>query len=361
MATLYLHVGHGKTGSSWIQSCLRLSEKLLFEQGIVYAKGSDSDLENSNKITSGNASSILESKASFEAHLQKCIPQNGESLLFSSEFLFKHFILSNAHEFIETVASRYGFDQIKILLFIRNPISTVVSVWQQRIKRAGFHHISLSNLHENTGIGIDRVDYVEKLLDCLDKCNSASLTVRNYSNCKTNLHEELANWLEVPQESIQKPPARRVNRSMTLPELMMQKELNRVLGKSGQLLSDPLCEKLTDIEPDSILPPLFVQEAIWEKVKPTVSRVNKRLPIEQQYQCDIQVPVPFPEKLCFSHEQVKVIAESLGTEIKRLQCKLENTDEATNKLKLKIQELNQLIHTPHVSCIQRFLKKIKLW
>jgi hypothetical protein len=31
MSTLYLHVGHGKTGSSWIQSVLRLS---MMVQGI---------------------------------------------------------------------------------------------------------------------------------------------------------------------------------------------------------------------------------------------------------------------------------------------------------------------------------------
>jgi len=57
---------------------------------------------------------------------------------------------------------------------------------------------------------------------------------------------------------------------MTYAELMLQKELNRILGPSGRLLSDPLCEKLTEIEPDKIIPHLSVQNEMWAKIQPIV-------------------------------------------------------------------------------------------
>jgi len=122
---------------------------------------------------------------------------------------------------------------------------------------------------------------------------------------------------------------------MTYSELTLQLELNRVLGQSGQLLSDPLCEKLTEIEPDPILPPLIVQEAIWEKVQPDVERVNKRLPTLHQYQCDIQAPTQLSEQFSFSHAQIRVIAEGLGNEIKHLRNDLSKSEKMMREQKQK--------------------------
>jgi len=200
MATLYLHIGHGKTGTSWIQSCFRSSVNELKKHDIVYAKGADSYLANPNMISSGNANSLLESRSSFESNLAKSPIQNGNSLLFSSEDLFKQITEKNVQDFIEAVASDYGFDRIKILLFIRNPIRTVVSAWQQRIKRLGFHHISITDLHEHAGMCGGKVLRVERLLDYVEKSHSIDLTVRNYSRCKDNLIGEVAQWLNVPEE-----------------------------------------------------------------------------------------------------------------------------------------------------------------
>ncbi len=332
MATLYLHIGHGKTGTSWIQSSLRLSIDAMAAHGIVYAKGDDAQISQANRISSGNAVNLLKSKENFETVLATNRLTRGNALLFSSEFLFPDFYESEAEKFIGEVALSYGFNKIKILLFIRDPIKAIVSDWQQNIKRKGVYDIPLFKLHEYIKTGSGGSNDVEKILDRVEGCPSIELRLKNYSRCKNHLLRELASWLEVPVDTFRHPAVSRVNRSMTYPELVLQMELNRILGESGDLISDPLCEKLPDISPDSILPPLDVQEAMWEKIKPDVERVNTHLPLQHQYRCDIEEPPPLPEQLCYSYEQISVIAEALGNEIKQLRNVMAHTSTTVTKL-----------------------------
>lgn len=319
MPTLYIHIGHGKTGSSWIQACLRLSHEALEKHGILYATGDDSQFDHPGKITSGNAIDLLNSKARFEKHLKNNQNRKTASLLFSSEHIFIDFIDSNAGEYLEETARAFGFDKIKILLFIRNPIGMSVSIWQQRTKRRGNYAVKLSNLHEHMEIGSDMVVYVEDIVTRLRKCSSVELTVRNYSRCRERLVEETAEWLGIPESIFTRPEIGRINRSLTWSELMFQMELNKIVGPSGNIFSDPLCEQLPELEYESIFPPVAVQEAIWNTLLPYIERVNKQIPEAHRYQCDIQKPLPPPDQLTFSAEQIKIISESLGNEILRLQ------------------------------------------
>jgi len=337
MPTLYLHVGHGKTGTSWIQSVLRLSSTELKKHGIIYAIGQDHKVLDPNKITSGNAVSILGSRQSFESILENCHSTDNDSLLFSSENLFLHFVSSNAEAFIDEVALKNGFDRVEILLFIRNPVSHAVSFWQQQIKRGGGYNISLDSFNQfENDLRYKIFSLVEQFLEKAKKCELINLTVLNYSNCKDNLINYLASWLKVPVEILTIPSGKRVNRSMTYAELMLQKELNRILGPSGRLISDPLCEKLTEIEPDITIPHLSVQNEMWAKIQPIVERLNRILPVEHRYLFDIQNPEPLPEVLTFTHQQIEIVAESLGYEILRLRKQLENAKETISNVRNKL-------------------------
>jgi hypothetical protein len=341
MATLYLHVGHGKTGSSWIQSVLRLNREILRQYDIIYGRGPDYNVTTNHRITSGNGPFLFNSREKFESILANSGYETSKSLLFSSEFMFKQFILNNVAEFIEDVAHQFGFDRVEILLFIRDPISTVLSAWKQRVKRGGFYHISLDNLHENEQIGLDRVDFVEKFIQEVKRCNAVNLTVRNYSQCKNHLAVEVATWLNLPANVLQTHTISPVNRAPSYSELVLQTEINRILGKSGKILSDPLCEQLPDVISEKLLPPLEVQEKIWEKVKPVVERINLHLAPEHQYRCDIQPPVPLPDSLCFSHDQIRVIAASLGGEISRLRQTVAGSELQIRSLTDEIQTLKK--------------------
>ena len=88
MPTVYIHIGHGKTGSSWIQSSLRSSRESLASHSLHYANGPDARLTEMNLISSGNGTGLLSSEAEFGRRLSECSHAEGCSLIFSSEFLF---------------------------------------------------------------------------------------------------------------------------------------------------------------------------------------------------------------------------------------------------------------------------------
>jgi len=348
MATLFLHIGHGKTGTSWIQACLRLNRESLEKHGIIYACGEDWLVDNANAITSGNAVNLFKSKEHFESQLAKNQLKLGEALLFSSESIFKYFTKSNAIDYLEEVAAKYGFDTIQLLFFIRNPIDFTVSVMQQRVKRGGVHDISLTNLHQHPEIGWDRIFHIEYLLNRLKKCKNITLTIRNYSICSDRLIEEVAGWLAVPVEVFSFQPLDHINRSLTWPEHFFQLSLNKILGPSSQFFSDPLCERLPDIIPEKLLPPLEVQEFICLALKETIERLNLQLPEKHCYQCDIRKPDPIPETLTFSKMQIKVIAESLGNEIVTLRNHIENAEKNISALKDENKVLKTRLKHPFI-------------
>lgn len=105
------------------------------------------------------------------------------------------------------------------------------------------------------------------------------------------------------------------------------------------MLSDPLCEKLTDEKPYSVLPSLEVQKTIWELAEPVINRINPRLPEDSRYSCDIRIPEKIPDMLQFSHEQIRVIAESLGNEILNRQVELKDRLNEIEQLKQEITNL----------------------
>lgn len=354
-----MHIGHGKTGTSWIQACLRLNRESLAKHGIKYAQGEDWLIDKPNVITSGNGSNLFQSKEDFESQLSQNQIKTGESLLFSSEHILVHFIRLNAIDYLEEIAEKYSFDNIKILLFIRNPIGMAVSIWQQRIKRRGDYDVSLSNLHQHPEIGWDTPLYVEDIITRLTKCKNVSLTIRNYSICSDKLMEEVAVWLDVPVDLFSILPAYLVNRSLTLPEHIFQISLNKIIGRSGRIFSDPLCEKLTYIVPEKILPPLEVQESIWLALSETIEQLNLQIPEKHRYQCDVRQPDPLPETLIFSQTQIEVIAESLGNEILSLRNQIENAEKIISTLKDENRALKTRLINPFDGIsIHRLLSQI---
>jgi hypothetical protein len=346
MPTLFLHIGHGKTGTSWIQACLRINRESLAKRGIIYALGEDRDIEQPELITSGNASFLFQSREHFEEYLAINQRKAKGSLLFSSEHIPNNFLNSNGEEYLEEIALRFGFDKISVLLFIRNPISLAVSMWRQRIKGRGDFDVTLTNLHENPDIGWDVIYDIEKIINRLNHCKMVTLTIRNYSNCNTRLMNEVEEWLGIPAETVQIPDIKRINRSLTFSELALQQSFNKILGKSGQLISIPFCEKLTSVEPEELYPPIEVQELIYAQLKPTIDRLNKFIEEKHQYRCDIQKPGPTPEMLTFSHQHIKILSENLGNEINNLRKQVEETKNLVASLRNENQTLRARIANP---------------
>jgi len=82
---VYLHIGHGKTGTSYIQSSLALSRERLIEKGIQYPI----DPRASRWAEIGHSSTGNVSRLPFERLLPHTDMHFNGSLLLSSEFLFR--------------------------------------------------------------------------------------------------------------------------------------------------------------------------------------------------------------------------------------------------------------------------------
>ena len=132
--TLYLHMGHAKTGSSWIQTSLRMSQDALAAHEIRYAEGDRLAVDADRRITSGNGVGLLDSEASMAARLGRSDIAPDASILFSREHWGSDLDPSLASH-LSRIAEQHGFERVSVLLFIRNPIGHASSAWQQAVKR----------------------------------------------------------------------------------------------------------------------------------------------------------------------------------------------------------------------------------
>lgn len=348
MARLFLHAGHPKTGSSWIQSCLRLNQAALLERGIRYATGDDAGVTDPLRITSGNGYGLLKSEANLEQALASNPLSGRRGLLFSSEFFPADFLEARAETFLDAVTERHGFDEICVLLFVRNPIGLAISSWTQQVKREGWYKGTLEDFCQNPKNFSKNIEHVHEFCKRLALCRRVVLTIRNYSYCAENLMDEMADWLAIPAEIFSIKPPAKVNRALTWSELRFQNALNAQLGRSGRLLSDPLCEQLPDIEPERYAPSLATQSAIWAHLHPMLTELNTRIPEAHRYQFDALTADPLPGDLAFTEEQIRVISAALGEEIRRLRGQVDHAEQRIESLRRSNEALRARLPEPHL-------------
>ena len=119
--TLYLHMGHAKTGSSWIQTSLRMSQDTLSTHGICYAPGDRLPTDADHRITSGNGRGFLDSQQSMSSRLGRGDIPPDESILFSHED-WGHDLDQRVSDYLPIVALQHGFMRVSVLLFITRSV-----------------------------------------------------------------------------------------------------------------------------------------------------------------------------------------------------------------------------------------------
>ena len=130
---LFLHIGHGKTGTSAIQSSLAIASNDLAGQGISYPiQQSLRDRASRLEITSGNWEP--KSEVSLSDELLEIAANNGDDLkiILSSESLF--WLIP---ELIQNKSKWENNIDIHIILAVREIEEMLSSEYQQRVKRHG--------------------------------------------------------------------------------------------------------------------------------------------------------------------------------------------------------------------------------
>ena len=147
MSDIYLHIGSPKTATTYLQSFLNLNRKQLLEDGLIipdflgdknmryfpfiFAPQTDQRFQkligvhgDSTKLENIR-SNIFENLEIFFRNL------NGKSVVISSEHLFKLRIskIKEIKEYLESY-----FDNIRIICYLREPISFSISSWSTSMK-----------------------------------------------------------------------------------------------------------------------------------------------------------------------------------------------------------------------------------
>ena len=148
---LLLHIGHGKTGSSYLQSWLATNtNSLALQSGLLYpTKSSDNffleDRASQGRFSMGNGhvlQALLDSSIRPRRWRRKLLDKERVSrrqlngLVFSFEGWAKQ--LDQLLPPLLPVADRWGVKRIELLLMVRDPLEHACSVYSQMVKRHGY-------------------------------------------------------------------------------------------------------------------------------------------------------------------------------------------------------------------------------
>lgn len=304
MTDLYLHIGHGKTGSSFLQSVLCRNRDTLTRHGFSFPINSDlAAYAAQGHTTSGNIDE-------FRAALDGNLPQAGR-LLFSSEYLFIDICTPEYSARMQALLRSAKIARVHVLLFLRDPVHFALAEYHQLAKIADETPPAEVFLQDWDGIST-----VREVLDILSDIPGIQLTIRNYDVCKTKLLPILADWLGIPLQDFALPPRLRTNRALTVAE----ETLVIALAKSKlPVYSTRLAEAFSSALPDLVatpdLPPVGAQRALWDRLGPQIDCVNARLAPEDRYDIarDIRAPLPLTAAdTTLSPPQLAVVAEYIA-------------------------------------------------
>lgn len=243
--TTYIHIGHGKTGTTAIQSALALCRKELRASGIIYPIKEEIAIKAEQlQVTSGNWPALPnQSLRSFllEAH-NNFYEKNASSLVFSSENIFW-----KATELTKLSDNELTKINPHVILAVRDIEEMLSSEYLQMVKRhgesrsfseylkarnykSGHHHVSNSIIQQFKKRSIK--------LSLLNYSKSRYLTTRFIFNIIG------ASNIEIPSNLSKKI----VNRSLSNFELKAVLTLNSLYGQAlGSRISDELVEQLPEV------------------------------------------------------------------------------------------------------------------
>lgn len=277
MTELYLHIGHGKTGSTYLQNALLKSADDLAKIGSIYPVQDQLRRRverNDARINSGNGWELLTLTPDDLAKRHA----GADKLILSSEILYDAILKGQFGRDTLTQMTEV-FDKVHVLLFVRDPMEMAAALYQQAVKRHGairpFADAAMNTSYQVT---------LSTVLTRLEGIPRLHLTVHNYSRVRKSLIAVTEAWLGLNRGFLTVPDTATVNRSLTPGEIRIQLVLNRLLGRSGPWFADRMCMWF----PNRKVPPYVPSQKILDRYRKVAAAatdaVNARLPDEARLQ-----------------------------------------------------------------------------
>ncbi|WP_148043612.1 hypothetical protein [Paracoccus methylarcula] len=265
MAGIKIHIGHGKTGSSYLQAALAASEAELSLAGYCYPLHEQTKQKAlRGETTSGN---VRDDKLAEFLTKNSCPPDH--KLLVSNEGLFLRFA---SGEGINTVLEKFSPPDVSILLMVRNPLENAASSYLQAVQKRTFSgHFESALRSFNQPANVARV---------IRNCRNAGidLEVKNYSRHRHEILKVVSHWLGV---DLNRPKQETINRSLTSTEAEIQRRLNKMARDPKVLaMTDRIIEELPDIIPDKPKVAPEVISAFFDRIREQVDEVHNLLGVE---------------------------------------------------------------------------------
>lgn len=302
-------MGTGKTGSSALQSSFANNKKALADLGIIYADHSMEKDAALGMVTSGNAASLASylSGKGRKSELNKIssvltrASKQSKSVLLSSE-VFGDYDEASLKQFL-AVVDKYDYE-IRCIYYVRSICGYALSSYSQRVKRHQYHR---------TFTGYVRLSFstpFSRIFGSISAFGKDSVSLYNYDHHREqiDLHfYETVLGLPVKNLSL---ITKKVNRSMSDPELQFIRTMNKAFSKDSQsrFVSDSLIYAFPNM---NSRPRIATKdyEYVCQKFKDELDAINA---------CDIDVPIEFIDEsieLCervesppYNNFQVSVLA-----------------------------------------------------
>ena len=243
----YLHIGHGKTGTSAIQSAFAIAQEDLLKNGIEYPiQNTDREKASQFAITSGNWNHNPKETLAQELIRRSRERNNNNSILLSSESLFWRL-----DDLFEVGMQELKDLNLHVLLAVREIEEMLSSEYQQRVKRHGEKRPFEQFLRSRHFISSHhkRASEIITLL----KQNKIKTTIINYSKHKNNIIELIFETLHAeeayPRDTVNGVV---VNRGLSHKELAIITLINALFHTKfpwiSTRLSDALVKELPTVQ-----------------------------------------------------------------------------------------------------------------
>ena len=276
---IFLHIGHGKTGTSSIQSVLANATDELEAANVLYPFAPGFEDAKKGFISSGNISS----QNITDGWLDYCVAQamqaqpDYKAYIFSSEIIFWYM-----DQFFSGFENYKDYCDFEIILSVRDPFDMFCSTYQQWVKRHGVAMSFMDFLVQQDFLechATQALTILERLEELQVKVN-----VLNYTAIGHNIGSRVLGIMNVDDLAacyIAKNEI--VNRSLDAAEFQLMLLINSVYGaEAGGKVSDALVNELPSLPAMTFYFPKQFVARIKQKMQPLVDKINRRLPEDER-------------------------------------------------------------------------------
>ena len=288
---LFLHIGHGKTGTSAVQSSLAIASGKLLEKGIHYPiHPSLRDRSAQLEITSGNWAPNPEVNLTQELLTLANNNQSAPSIILSSESLF--------WEIPELIENKNGWENhidLHIILAVREIEEMLSSEYQQRIKRHG-DSMPLEQFIRARKFISSHHEKAAEIIDLMSQ-SGISNTIINYSKHKRDISQIIFKLIGAEDAY----PAERmdeviINRSLSRKELEIMLTINKLyyneIPTISTRISDALIKNQPNIKPQKCKIIQQQLEKVYAKNHSYIETINQHLDQSEQLSTSSQESTP---------------------------------------------------------------------